>query len=91
MAGKKAATLWMVNVLSSILFIILAVTGLVNWLILPHGGRGAAGFLVATRHFLMEIHEWTAVLFIAAICVHVALHWAYVRTNLKKSLQTQRS
>ena len=85
MAGNKAATLWAINVLSSVLFIILALTGLVNWLVLPQGGHGAAGFLIGFRHFLRNIHEWTGLLFIAVVGVHVALHWAYVSANLKRS------
>lgn len=85
MAGNKAATLWLVNILSLILLAILAITGLTNWLALPHGGPGGTGFLVGLRHFLRGIHEWTAVLFIAVVCVHVAMHWPYVKANLKKA------
>ena len=86
MAGKKAATLWLVNILSSIVFAILAITGLVNWLVLPHGNEAAHGILTSLRHFLRDFHAWTALLFIAIVCVHVALHWAYVKGNLKKTV-----
>lgn len=85
MAESKAATLWIVNVASSILFAVLALTGLTNWLLLPHGRSGAGGLLVSARHVVREVHEWTALLFIIAVIVHVALHWTYVKRNLKKS------
>ena len=83
MANNTAATRWLVNVISAVLIVVLATTGLMNWLVLPRGG--GAGFLAGTRHFLRDIHEWTAVLFMVAVCFHVALHWGYVKTNLKKT------
>ena len=82
MAGEKASQIWFVNIISFILFSILTVTGLVNWL-LPHGNRGG-GALISLRHFLIGIHEWAGLFFIVVICFHLALHWAYVKTNLKK-------
>ena len=85
MAGNKAVMLWLVNTISIILLAILMLTGLANWLALPHGSPGGAGFLAGLRHFLREIHEWTAVLFVAVICVHVAMHWSYVKSNLRKT------
>jgi hypothetical protein len=84
MAAGRAAKLWCVNIISFILFFILTVTGLLNWLVLPHGYRGEQGILISFRHFLLEVHEWTALLFIIIIFVHLILHWAYIKTNLKK-------
>jgi hypothetical protein len=40
--------------------------------------------LMSLRHFFREVHEWTALLFIIVICVHLILHWGYIKTNLKK-------
>jgi hypothetical protein len=84
MAGEKASQIWLVNIISFILFSILTITGLINWL-LPHGNRGGGGgALISLRHFLVGIHEWAGLFFIAVICFHLALHWAYVKTNLKR-------
>jgi hypothetical protein len=84
MANSKAAKLWFVNIISFILFSVLTVTGLLNWLVVPHGYRGEGGMLISLRHFLREVHEWTVFLFIIIIFVHLILHWAYIKSNLKK-------
>ena len=84
MNNKKAVKLWTVNVLSLILFILLSVTGLLNWLVLPRGYEARGSVLVSLRHFLITIHEWTALIFIITIAIHIILHWKYIRSNLKK-------
>ncbi len=83
METNKAAQLWYVNATSFVLFVILAFTGIINWL-LPRGYETGSKFLISTRHFFRDIHEWTAVLFIFVMIIHLALHWPYVMNNLKK-------
>jgi len=80
----KAAKLWFVNIISFVLFSILTLTGLINWLFVPRGGGAQGGFMVLLRHFLREVHEWTALMFIIMTLVHLVLHWAYIKSNLKK-------
>ena len=84
MANRKTFKLWIVNVVSFVLFSLLSLTGLINWLVLPKGYGARGGFLVSLRHLLIEVHEWTALLFMIIIIVHVVLHWGYVKANLKK-------
>jgi cytochrome b subunit of formate dehydrogenase len=84
MPNNKAPKLWFVNVLSFILFSILTFTGLTNWLLLPRGYAASGGFLISLRHFLRQVHEFAAVLFILVVLVHLVLHWTYVKSNLKK-------
>ncbi len=84
MNGKKAFKLWTVNVLSFILFVLLSVTGLLNWLVIPRGYEARGSVLVSVRHFLITIHEWTALIFMITITIHIILHWKYIRSNLKK-------
>jgi len=84
MPSNKAAKLWFVNIASFILFSVLTVTGLTNWLLLPRGYKAAGGFLISLRHFLRGVHKWTAVLFILVVLVHLVLHWKYIKSNLKK-------
>ncbi len=81
MAGK-ISKLWIVNVTSFLLFALLGVTGLINWLLLPRGYGQGAGFLVSVRHSLVTMHEWAALLFIIVVGVHISLHWAYVKKSL---------
>ena len=84
MAEGKRVQLWVVNIVSFIVFVLLAATGLINWLVLPRGG-GRGSWLTETRHLLMDVHAWLAVLFIAVIIVHLLLHGAYIKANLVKS------
>ena len=84
MNSNKAVKLWTINVLSFILFIFLSITGLLNWLVLPRGYEARGSVLISVRHFLTTIHEWTALIFIITIAIHIVLHWKYIRSNLKK-------
>ncbi len=85
MTTRKTSHLWLINVVSFVLFVILSITGLINWLVLPKGYAAKGGFLVTLRHFLVEIHEWAALGFMVTIVIHVFFHWTYVRSNLKKN------
>jgi hypothetical protein len=51
---------------------------------LPRGYEARGSVLVSLRHFLVSIHEWTALLFMITIVIHIYLHWTYVKSNLKK-------
>ena len=85
MAMQRNVKLWTVNMVAFVLFALLAVTGLINWLVLPHGGGQRERLLIGTRHLLMSIHAWLAILFMVAIAIHLVLHWSYIKANLNKS------
>jgi len=82
---KKNAALWAVNIISFLLFILLSITGLINWLVLPKGYELRGSFLISIRHFLIEVHQWAGSIFIIIVVVHVILHWGYIRARLAKS------
>ena len=84
MSSGRSSKLWTVNVISFILLIILFITGLLNWLVLPRGYEARGGFLTSLRHFFIAIHEWAAMIFMVLIAVHIVLHWPYIKSNLKK-------
>lgn len=84
MANDRAAKMWGVNIISFVLLVILAFTGLVNWFFLPRGYAAAGGALAALRHFLRDLHAWTAVLFVISMLIHWTLHWGYIQSNLKR-------
>ena len=84
MAAGRSKKLWIVNVISFILFFILCGTGLLNWLVLPRGYEARGSILVSSRHFLIALHEWTALIFMIVIAVHIFLHWTYIKTNFLK-------
>lgn len=66
------------------LFLVLGLTGLINWWVLPRGGGSNGGFQGSTRQFLRDVHEWSALLFIICILIHLILHLPYIKSNLKK-------
>ena len=84
MSNGRSSKLWIVNVTSFILFIILCTTGLINWLVLPRGYEARGSFLVSLRHFFIAFHEWAALVFMVVVTVHLVLHWPYIKSNLKK-------
>ena len=84
MSNGRSSKLWVVNVISFLLFIVLCITGLLNWLVLPKGYEARGSFLVSLRHFFIAFHEWTALIFMIVVAVHIVLHWPYIKSNLKK-------
>ena len=84
MSNGRSTKLWVVNLISFILLIILCSTGLLNWLVLPKGYQARGSFVVSLRHFFIAIHEWVALIFIVVIVIHIILHWPYIKSNLKK-------
>ena len=82
---QKKELLWTVNVVSFSLLLLVWVTGLVNWLLLPHGAGPPAGVGRTLRHLLREFHAWTAVVFCLLCALHLGLHWEYVRARLKRA------
>jgi cytochrome b subunit of formate dehydrogenase len=84
MSNGRSNQLWLVNIISFILFSILTITGLINWLLLPRGPGAGGGFLISLRHFLRDIHEWAGLVLIITVVIHLFLHWGYIKTNLKR-------
>lgn len=84
MSSSRSNLLWLVNVISFLLFSILGITGLINWLVLPKGPGAGGGFLISLRHLLRNVHQWVALMFMVAIVVHLILHWRYIKPNLQR-------
>jgi len=84
MSTGRSSKLWVVNVISFLLFIVLCITGLLNWLVLPKGYEARGSFLVSLRHLFIAFHEWAALVFMIVVAVHIVLHWPYIKFNLKK-------
>lgn len=47
--------------------------------------RPTVGFLIGTRHLLMDVHAWLAMLFLVAIAIHLMLHGSYIKAILNRS------
>jgi hypothetical protein len=85
MASKnKANQLWAINLFSFLLFGLLRITRLINWLLLPRGPGSGGGLLLGLRHFLRDVHTWAGLGFIIVMAVHLFLHWGYIKTQLRR-------
>lgn len=69
---------WRMQVLLLLTVAVLAVTGLVNWL-LPHGGA-----FRALRHLLRWIHEGAAMGFLILMAFHLHCQSAVLRRNFRR-------
>jgi hypothetical protein len=70
---------------SFVLFVLLTIIGLLNWIVRPHGGGRQEVFLIGTRQLLMDVHVWLAVMFMVTIVIHLVLHWYYIKAYLSQS------
>ena len=69
---------WRAQVLLLMTIVILAVTGLINWL-LPQGGAARP-----LRHLLRWIHEGAALGFVAFLGAHLYHQWDAIQRNLRR-------
>jgi len=84
MTTDRSIKLWAVNVLTFVFLCILSVTGLINWLLLPRGYRGGESVWLSLRHVLQDLHQWSAIAFLVLVVIHLALHWSYIQSNLRR-------
>ncbi len=62
-----------------IVFVPSLVSALVLFFVLPSGGRGAGTFLSVERSVWVTVHNYTGLLFIALLVLHLVLHYRYLR------------
>ena len=70
-----------VDSLSMLLFLALALTGMLLAFGLPGGIGRDAQLWGLSRHDWGEVHFWIAVSFLLAIAVHFVLHWTWIRAT----------
>lgn len=70
-----------------LLFLGLVFTGLLMTFAIPHGMGRDVTLWGLSRHGWGDIHFWIAVTFVAAIVVHLILHWTWIKcTAMSKKL-----
>jgi hypothetical protein len=78
MFGKTRFNFWLdVSIFTT--FVVTAITGLLLWLVIPHGRESQSLiFLGLTRSTWVDIHDWVGLGMLIGAATHVALHWKWV-------------
>ena len=83
---RKNTLNFAVDVLTLLAILLMVGTGLVMKFTLPPGSGGRGLILSGLgRHDWGDVHFWASVALGVLLVLHVALHWAYVKTNLKRT------
>jgi hypothetical protein len=98
---KRTTLNFIVDLISFIVFVGLAITGFIIKFILPpgtggrgrllHEGRGREeikNLLSMSRHEWGNIHFYLAIAFFILIIVHIILHWAWIKRYFKSMFTT---
>lgn len=85
-AGRRALINYVVDTAIAVAFVIAAVSGLVflvpaGWLSLTGSATSALGIEFSAWR---SLHDWTALVMIAGVTLHTALHWGWVKAMTRK-------
>jgi len=91
---KRIKSLALVDLLALVTLVIMAGSGLVLFLFWPTGSGGAgknpfyfSEYLGFDHRGWVLIHDWSALIFVILMAVHLAMHYRFMRNipgNLKK-------
>jgi hypothetical protein len=90
---NRTALNLLVDVISFFAFLASTASGLVLWQVLPGGGYGFRGgrgivseplFLGLSRQDWLNLHNQTSLMLAVLIVLHMALHWRWIRSQVKK-------
>ena len=68
---------YIVDMFMFLVFLIVALSGFILWLILPKGS-GNSLFLILTRNEWIFVHNWSSVIFILLLLIHLILNWNWI-------------
>jgi cytochrome b subunit of formate dehydrogenase len=84
MMSSKAKLNFSVDSIILVAFVLTAVSGILLWVVLPHGGfqggRNALYYqrLVLSRAGWLALHEWAGLVVIGGVAIHFLLHWDWL-------------
>jgi hypothetical protein len=80
-------------ILLAVVFFISVFSGIVLWLVFPGGsgfgegrGLGEYSFLSLSRRNFIDIHNFSSLVFLGLVFVHIAFHWNWIK-NLPKLIK----
>jgi hypothetical protein len=78
MSAKIKNNFWL-DVIIFILFLIVALTGLLLWLVLPDGqGNSQLVWGGLSRAGWIDLHNWFGVALLSGVSIHLLLHWTWI-------------
>jgi len=89
---SRARFLFYIAVGAAVAFLMQAISGLVLWVALPCGGRrgGEVGdTFLWSRQAWLDIHDWTGVLLLAIIAVHIYMHWGWLCRQVRSLVKSK--
>ncbi|MCB0214028.1 MAG: DUF4405 domain-containing protein [Anaerolineae bacterium] len=92
-AEQARCNFWLDGLLL-VVFALVSISGLLLEFVLPSGGfQGGRNlfyntlFLTLTRHGWRDLHLWSALLFVAVLTVHGALHWRWITCTVRRQVK----
>jgi hypothetical protein len=77
-----------IDTLAYIAFVVLSMTGVIMYFILPPGSGHSRSIWGLGRHDWGDIHFWAAVSFFSILVLHLILHWKWIVSVLKGTPRT---
>lgn len=69
---------FIIDILMFLDFLIVSVSGLVLWKILPRGsGKTGQEFILLRENWLF-IHDWSSVFLVLIVIIHLVINWKWV-------------
>ena len=89
---EKTKINYFVDLLMLIFFVINSITGLIIFFFLPTGVKrgGYQVFLGIIKQNWVDIHNWSGILLILTIVIHLIIHWNWI-VGMTKSLTQKKN
>jgi thiosulfate reductase cytochrome b subunit len=86
---NKAKIDYAVDFLALVSFVVVTLSGLAMMIFLPEGVRQGRlqEFFGIQKGDWLKIHDWSAILLVVFVAIHLALHWDWVATMTKNILK----
>ncbi|MFA5124629.1 MAG: DUF4405 domain-containing protein [Patescibacteria group bacterium] len=88
---KKNKLNFLVDLLAFISFLVVAKTGLIIFFFLPEGVRQGRyqEFFGITKSVYSSIHDWTGIILIVLVVIHLILHWQWIVCSIKNLFKSE--
>ena len=86
---EKSKINYILDLLMAVSFFVVTITGLVMFFFLPSGVRrgGYQEFLGITKQNWVDIHNWSGIILIMVVVIHLILHWNWIVGMTKMLVQ----